>query len=153
VYSVTSCACSFNQPVLFVPIIMQIDCHSGAMRGQQCRRSFECNRLTECKSHGLWLLFLVLLMFLLLIHLVLIFFSVFCPHFSRAFLLIFPYIFFLLCFCISPFPLFWYLFLSLPFLILCYSSFFFFCFCRLHKYTGNGNPVTGPGGPIGWVEL
>ena len=68
-YSVTSSACSFNQPVLFVPIIMQIECHRGAMLCQQCRRSFECNRLTECKSHGLWLLFLVLLMFLLLIHL------------------------------------------------------------------------------------
>lgn len=102
-YSVTSTACSFNQPVLFVPIIMQIECHSGAMRCQQRRRSFECSRLTECRSHGLWFLLLVLLMFLLLIHLILIFFSVSCPRFSYTFILIFPCIFFLLCFCISSF--------------------------------------------------
>ena len=30
-YSLISTACSFDQPVPFVPIIMQMECHSGAM--------------------------------------------------------------------------------------------------------------------------
>ena len=122
--SAAAAACSFNQPVPFFPIIMQIECHNGAMCCQH--RS----RLTECKNHGLRLLFLVLLMLLLLllIHLILISFSVFCPCLSRTFILIFPYILFLLCLCISLFPKFCYLLLFFPFRILCYSSIFLFLF-------------------------